>query len=59
MDAGIHGAVSRTFGKYVLILDASAVASVQFMICACAPMKKSGSGVRGESLPDCRFLRSR
>ena len=54
-----YGASRRTAGKYVRILDGSAVASVQSMIWACAPMKKSGSGIRGESLPDCRCLRSR
>ena len=56
---GIHGVANRTDGKYVLILEVSTVANVHPMSSACAPMKKSGSGVRDEPLPDCRRLRSR
>ena len=40
-----------TFGKYLEIRSASRVASFHFMISACAPMKKSGSGIFGASPP--------
>ena len=55
----IHGVSNRTDGKYVANLAVSTVASDQPMSSAWAPMKKSGSGMRGESLPDWLCLRLR
>src|SRR5947199_8982247 len=54
-----YGVLSGTFGKYILNRSWSAVTRVQPMICACAPMKKSGRGRDGESLPESSFRRRR
>jgi hypothetical protein len=45
------GVTSSTFGKYFLNRSASRVAIFQPIISACAPMKKSGSGIFGGALP--------
>jgi len=54
-----HGVFSGTAGKYFLNRPSSPVTSVQPMISAWAPMKKSGSGAAGASLPDSDFRRLR
>ena len=59
VSVGFQGVSNCKDGKYVLILDESALASVQPITWACAPIKKSGKGMRGESFPDCSRLRSR
>ena len=42
-----YGVTSATLGKYFLNRSWSRVAIFQPMISACAPMKKSGSGILG------------
>jgi hypothetical protein len=46
-----QGVISSTAGKYFLNRCWSRVAIFQPMISACAPMKKSGSGILGGALP--------